>query len=270
MKFISRAREPARKRPRRARHDGVNRKVTRNDRGFGVPEGVFRGGSERVNWYLIEADDGPIVVDAGWPVHWQQLLDRLDTLGYTLADVDGCLLTHAHPDHLGFAQRLHDEADVPIRAEEAEADRARAGGDPPTAEILKRLWRPAVLRYFIEVVRSGGTSVPPVTALETFGAPTAPDLPGDPEVIAAPGHTGGSVAFYFPGRDLLFCGDALATVDFETWRPTPPRLLPPWLNVDHDRARGSLERFDSIGEVVLLPGHGEPWTGEIAAERSRA
>ena len=82
-------------------------------------------------------------------------------------------------------------------------------------------------------------------------------------MIHVPGHTEGDVAFYLPDRDVFLCGDALATVDFETWQGNRPQLLPPWLNVDHAQARASLDHFESRGDVVLLPGHGDPWTGRL-------
>ena len=90
------------------------------------------------------------------------------------------------------------------------------------------------------------------------------DVPGKPAVIHLPGHTDGEVAFYLADRDVLSCGDALATVDFETWQGNTPQLLPRWLNVDHDQARSSLGALESLGEVLLLPGHGDPWTGDLA------
>ncbi|WP_327051926.1 MBL fold metallo-hydrolase [Halomicrococcus gelatinilyticus] len=233
------------------------------DTAFEIADGVYRCGSDRVNWYLIEEDDALTVVDTGFPTHWQQLLDRLDALGYELANVDACLLTHAHPDHIGFAERLREFEDIPVWLHAAGRRRARAGGDPPLGGLVKNLWRPAVLRYFVEVVQSDGTSIPPVTAVETVADGDELDVPGHPRVIHVPGHTEGDVAFYLPDRDALLCGDALATVDFETWQGNRPQLLPPWLNVDHAQARASLDRFESLGDVVLLPGHGDPWTGRL-------
>lgn len=229
-----------------------------------VADGVYRCGSERVNWYLVEADDGLTVVDAGFPVHWTQLVDHLGATDRTVTDVDACVLTHAHPDHIGFAHRLHEEAGVSVWLHEAGVRRAREAGDPPLAAFVRNLWRPAIVRYMIEVVRSEGTEVPPVTSVETFVDGDELDVPGRPRVLHVPGHTEDEVAFHLPDRNVLLCGDALATVEFETWRGHAPRLMPAWLNVDHGRARSSLDGLDSLGEVALLPGHGDPWTGRMA------
>jgi len=235
-----------------------------------VADGVHRCGSKRVNWYLVEGTDELTVVDTGLPAHSGQLVERLDALGYDGSDVAACLLTHAHPDHIGFAQRLHESADVPVWLHEAGVERAREGGDPPLSGFVKNLWRPAVLRYFVETVRSGGTSIPPLTVVETFADGDELDVPGRPQVVHVPGHTEDEVAFYLPDRDVLLCGDAFATVDFETWQGHAPRLLPDWLDVDHEQARESITQLESLGEVVLLPGHGDPWTGRTADAIRRA
>lgn len=228
-----------------------------------IVTGVHRCGSRHVNWYLVEEDGELTVVDTGFPTHWQQLLDALETLGYDLADVEACLLTHAHPDHIGFAERLREEG-VPVWLHEAGRERAGTGGNPPLGGFVKNIWRPAVLRYFVEVVQSEGTSIRPVTETESFDDGDELDVPGRPQVVHLPGHTDGEVAFHLPDRDVLLCGDALATVDFETWRGHTPQLLPPWLNVDHDQARASLSRLDQFGQVALLPGHGDPWHGTLS------
>lgn len=155
-------------------------------------------------------------------------------MNYRLADVEACLLTHAHPDHIGFAERLREEGGVPVWLHEAGRQRARNGGEPPLGGFVTNLWRPAVFRYFLEVVRSDGTSIPPVTAVESFSDGSVLDVPGQPHVIHVPGHTEDEVAFSLVDRDVLFCGDALATVNFETWRGTSPQLMPSWVNINHE------------------------------------
>jgi glyoxylase-like metal-dependent hydrolase (beta-lactamase superfamily II) len=48
------------------------------------------------------------------------------------------------------------------------------------------------------------------------------DVPGRPRVVMLPGHTPGSVGYYFPDRGLLFTGDALVTYDGITGYHGPP------------------------------------------------
>jgi hypothetical protein len=47
------------------------------DAGAAVADGVSRCGTGHVNWYLVGADGGVTVGDAGWPGH----TDRLDVPG---------------------------------------------------------------------------------------------------------------------------------------------------------------------------------------------
>lgn len=229
-----------------------------------VADRIYRCGSKRVNWYLIQEKGKFTIVDTGFPTHYQQLLDVLEALDADLAEVEACLLTHAHPDHIGFAERLRNETGIPVWLYTEGIQRAREGGNPPLGGFLKNLWRPAILAYFFEVFRSKGTSVPAVTSVETFEDESELEVPGRPRVIHVPGHTEDEVVFYLPKRNVLLCGDAFATVRFETWRGNKPQLLPEWVNTDHAQARRSLSRLDGLEEVVLLPGHGNPWTGPIS------
>jgi glyoxylase-like metal-dependent hydrolase (beta-lactamase superfamily II) len=228
-----------------------------------VAAGVYRFGSERVNWYLVEAAGGVTVVDAGFPSHWDQFTAGLRALGRGLSDVEALVLTHGHPDHIGFARRLRDETGAPVYLHEGDVERAAAGGDPPLGAFLARAWRPGVARYLAEVAASGGTSTPPVTADETVEGGERLDVPGRPDVVHVPGHTAGEVALWFEGRNALLCGDALATTNLATWRDHRPQLLPAWVDDDHGAARSSLSELPSPESAVLLPGHGDPWVGAV-------
>ena len=72
--------------------------------------GVYRLGDFSVNFYAVEQGDQIVLVDSGLPAHYDQLTGLLKQLGRTVFDVQAVLLTHAHPDHLGLAARLHEQA----------------------------------------------------------------------------------------------------------------------------------------------------------------
>jgi glyoxylase-like metal-dependent hydrolase (beta-lactamase superfamily II) len=85
--------------------------------------------------------------------------------------------------------------------------------------------------------------------------------------VHAPGHTPGSAALLLEGRRVLLSGDVLVTRNPLTGR-VGPQIMPSGLKRDTPQALGSLDVLDGIPADVLLPGHGEPWTGG-AAEAAR-
>ncbi|WP_423746535.1 MBL fold metallo-hydrolase [Haladaptatus sp. SPP-AMP-3] len=226
-----------------------------------VAPGVYRFGTNRVNWYVIEADGELLVVDAGLPNHWEQLVDGLDSLGYSLEDIAALILTHGHGDHIGFANRLQKTANVPVRVHSADVALVEGDSEENMREVVWNLWRPAVIGLLLEFSRSGGNPSP-VETVESFEAGTDLELPATPQVIHVPGHSAGSCVLYLSDRNVLFCGDALATVDLKTGRARGPQIMPMFTE-NTKQAVESLDQLGSLGEVTLLPGHGDPWRGEM-------
>ena len=70
------------------------------------------------------------IVDAGAPGQWQDLPDELAAMGRTLDDVRALILTHAHSDHVGFAERIRRERGVPVRVHPDDAALARGEVKP--------------------------------------------------------------------------------------------------------------------------------------------
>jgi glyoxylase-like metal-dependent hydrolase (beta-lactamase superfamily II) len=79
-----------------------------------VAEGVHRVEDAHTNWYLIEDEGRLTVVDAGVPRSWGSLREALRELGRPASDIAALVLTHAHFDHLGFAERARVELGVPV------------------------------------------------------------------------------------------------------------------------------------------------------------
>ena len=237
-----------------------------------VAEGVHRLTGGVCNFYLIEDGGRLVLVDAGAPRDWDLLVRTLPTLGRGLDDLDAVLLTHGHSDHTGFAERARTAASVPVwvhQADEAQAKGAKPGKNDGRASAY--LLRVEFYRTVLSLARRGATRLSPIRELSTFADGETLEVPGRPRVVHAPGHTPGCSALLLEGRRVLLTGDVLATRNPLTGR-LGPQIMPSGLNSDTPQALRSLATLDGIRADLLLPGHGEPWTGGMteALRRARA
>src|SRR5262245_63604263 len=171
-------------------------------------------------------------------------------MGRSLADVRALLLTHAHPDHVGFAERLRRERGVPVYVHGLDAGMARGEGRNAAAAWGRFRVGP-LLRFVLYGATRGALRTTPIAEVTAFDDGAALDVPGSPRVVHLPGHSPGSVAFHFGSLDALFVGDALATLDVLTGA-TGPRLAP--FTADPVEALASLARLDGLPAGLVLPG----------------
>lgn len=232
---------------------------------------IHRAGTEIVNWYLLEEGGRVTIVDAGLPGYRPQLDEALSAIGRTIGDVEALVLTHAHIDHIGFAQILTAERPVPVYAHEAEVAQATTG----KAHKTEASFVPALVRYstarkvVAHIVRHGGARAPKLGTVEPFTDGAELDVPGHPRAIHTPGHSPGHCVLHVPAEGALFVGDAMAGWSTITGAPGP--ILPPKeFNHSTDQARQSLDRIEGIDAATLYFGHGKPWTGGAAAAVAEA
>jgi glyoxylase-like metal-dependent hydrolase (beta-lactamase superfamily II) len=65
------------------------------------------------------------MVDAGWPRDYDRVVASLEQIGHSPESVDSILLTHAHVDHMGAAERMRSAHGIPVRAHQEESELAR-------------------------------------------------------------------------------------------------------------------------------------------------
>lgn len=221
---------------------------------------LHRIGNDIVAAYLIVTPEGVTVIDAGLAGHYRDLLAELKTLGLTLDDVRGVILTHGDGDHVGFAERLRRERGIPVYIHPGDASRAKGGPKPKNAKQTMKLG--ATLGFFAYTLRKGGLRTTWLTEVVDVHDGQTLDLPGAPQIIGLPGHSEGSIAVFVPAVDAVFVGDGLTTRHVLTGRrgaqPAP-------FTDEPGRAIDSLDALVETGASWVLPGHGAPWSGGVAA-----
>jgi glyoxylase-like metal-dependent hydrolase (beta-lactamase superfamily II) len=225
-----------------------------------IAPGIHRIGDHSiVNSYLLEDAGEVTIIDAGLPGFYRDIPRELAAMGRTVADVRALLLTHGHSDHIGFAERLRRERRVPVSVHEADAALARGEVPNPAKGFGPTRLRPLLGFLWFSTLR-GGLRTPKLREVATFGDGATLDVPGSPRVVLTPGHTPGSAVLQVASRDALFVGDALATYAVTTGA-RGPQVAP--FTADAAQAVASLARIEDLSAGLVLPGHGDPWTGGI-------
>jgi glyoxylase-like metal-dependent hydrolase (beta-lactamase superfamily II) len=167
--------------------------------------------------YLIEGDDGYMLVDSGWdaPEAYGALMAQLHALGVPLKELKRVAFTHVHPDHYGLAGRLKGDCDAELML-----------GAPERGFINTRYRAPeGLLDRMGEWLRSHGVPEDKLgdlrsSAMSVRGYVNAADpdtllLGGERlkagnyewEVIWTPGHSPGHMCFYDAKNRIMITGD---------------------------------------------------------------
>ena len=164
------------------------------------------------------------------------------------------LATHGHLDHLWGAAWACEQWHTPVLMHEA---------DIPMAKAMQAQY---------DLFGIGGTPVPfPLEPLPVNQSVSPQDGLGHTwkrsvlcqrsglTILSTPGHTPGSVCFYFPEDGVLFSGDTLFQMGYGRTDLPGGDIRQLWRSLDLLLALPP--------ETVVYPGHGAPTT--IAAERRR-
>lgn len=193
-----------------------------------------------VNCYLVEENDGLTVIDAMIPGSAKAIVAAAAEHNMPIVRI---LLTHAHQDHIGSLDALHEaipRAEVIIGTRESRLLRKDKSLDPG---------EPA------DKVRGGypGAKTQPTRTI------SAGDRVGSLEAHSAPGHTPGQLAYLDTRDGTLFCGDAYATLGGvatpakTNWR-FPLVAMATW---HRPTALESSRALRALDPKSLAPGHGK-------------
>jgi glyoxylase-like metal-dependent hydrolase (beta-lactamase superfamily II) len=234
-----------------------------------VADGVVRVGTSLVNWYLVAAPDGVTVVDAGAPAYFPQLDRGLTALGRERSDVRAVVLTHAHADHTGCAERIRTELNVPVLVHEDDRDLATTSKQPGKNEAnpMPSLRHGHAWKLIGHLATSGRP--PKIGEVQTFRDGETLEVPGRPQALHTPGHTNGHACLWFQDSGALVVGDLLCTLHPLTGA-RGPQLMPRAFSRSSGTSLDSLTKIEPLEASVLVFGHGEPWTDGTAEAVRRA
>ena len=184
---------------------------------WSIPVPLPRNPLRYVLVYVLECDDGVILVDAGWNTEeaWSALRAGLERVGAGVDQVRAVLVTHVHPDHYGLAGRVREVSDAWI------------GLHPDDAAVLPGRYEDVdgLLDRMGDLLRSCGVPADELDALSSASLGirqlvqlTRPDrLLEDGDTVRAgrrelravwtPGHSPGHLCFHAAGERLLLAGD---------------------------------------------------------------
>jgi glyoxylase-like metal-dependent hydrolase (beta-lactamase superfamily II) len=220
-----------------------------------------------VNAYLVGDRAAWVLVDACTPGQERRIIRAAERRFGRGARPRAILLTHGHFDHAGSAGPLADRWGVPIYAHSLELPYLAGQSRYPPFDFSSPEFFTRIARFFPTATVNLGTRV-------AAFAPNAP-LPGLPdwEIVETPGHTPGHVAFFRRADAVLLAGDAVTTMNLDSFFATvtrrrrmcrpPVPATPDWKN-----AEKSVRALAALRPSLIAAGHGLPMPG-AATELSR-
>jgi glyoxylase-like metal-dependent hydrolase (beta-lactamase superfamily II) len=204
------------------------------------------------NAFLIAGDE-PTLVDCGPPAAPPKVLSTLPLPAMRATDIRHLAVTHCHTDHTGQLAGVARITGATVYAHPVDALVIRAG-----AERARGTAHGLVGRLMLAMSRKPSVAEAGPVGVELEDGQEVPGA--GLRCLFTPGHTMGHVSYLWPGRRVLFVGDAAANM-LHLLGIAP-------INEDLERARASFRRLAELVFDVACFGHGSPITGR-AAERFR-
>ena len=226
-----------------------------------IPLPLPMDGLRAVNVYVLETDDGLVLIDGGWAIPESRSLfeTSMKDAGYALSDIRSFLVTHMHRDHYTQAY---------VVGHEVGAEVSLGLGDKASMDLMydETVLRDPNLQRLelagaVELAEGWRAMMPSSQrpTQDTYGMPDrwldrdlTLDLGGrSVDAIATPGHTQGHYVFADTADGLLFAGDhVLPTI-------TPSvGFEPRWVEQPLRDFLDSLAKVRALPDLRLLPAHG--------------
>ena len=196
-------------------------------------------GPVQTTCYIISNNQKAVVVDPA--ANANQIIHYL---GAKKLELEAILLTHGHFDHIGAVNELASKYQVPIYAHKKEKEYF----ENPDVNLSPMIYERLILNPNFEYrfVTDGDI----IECLDKHVLP-----------LHVPGHTTGSLCYYFESEDMVFTGDTL-------FKQSIGRT--DFIYGNHEQLVTGIRRklLSLPGNTLVYPGHGECTTIEEEAKRN--
>lgn len=185
---------------------------------------IVNVGYNSTNYYLLEAKNGKLLIDCGWPGTLPKFLVELKRKGVSVSEIKHLLITHFHPDHAGITQELKKLGSKLVLLE------SQVDFITPFADFFKGKNLP-----YVEITQNDNLILKFEDSRKFLAG-----IGIEGEIIPTPGHSDDSVTLILD-EGLAFVGD----------------LHPLFMAAEEDHVtRGSWDRIYQYKVTKILPAHG--------------
>jgi len=227
---------------------------------------LLKVGPENVNVYIVEGNDGNLLIDTGWntPEAFNALAREMKNSGFALKDITDIVITHVHPDHMGLAGKIAELTGASIAVSEIEnnlLDSYYAHPETLISELIVFFMANGVPEWELKMLSEASFNirsyVSPFKAAKLLKQGDIISMaPYEFQVMVTPGHSPGHICLYEPNKKYFFSGDHVL-----------PEVVP---NVSYHPRSGedplgdyvkSLGALSDLEVRFVFPGHGSVFSG---------
>ncbi|UCD02177.1 MAG: MBL fold metallo-hydrolase [Promethearchaeota archaeon] len=229
-----------------------------------------------VSLYLFELDELNILIDSGLNIGtWQKkLFSALKDINFTIQDIDYCIITHMHTDHIGNCLNLKQKnPELKLLMHDITHELLKWETNDENLKELKQEAREIAnqLKKYGISEEQGNRIVQFFTYWPRFLQYQYPDIivhDGDTvldrlEIIWTPGHSFGHICVFDKKEKYLFSGDHILsriTPHIGNF-VVPEYLAEEYKGYDFDNILkhylASLDKIDKLNPKIIFPAHQE-------------